>query len=167
MRHIIFVLALSLFIMSCGQNDTKQKELELKERELALKEKELSLNYKDTVILQKNLGDTVAVTPKVIAEDKIELPFIGTKYFNFMGGRGTEQSITITKDGTVILKSYGVPEAGTDPSVDYKGKYSKLIKVNKYEIYKIDGSEIYRVNAKGVVGKGCEGEGIPCISELK
>ncbi len=43
MRHIIFILTLSLLIISCGQTDTKQKELELKEKELALKEKELQL----------------------------------------------------------------------------------------------------------------------------
>jgi hypothetical protein len=48
MRQIIFLLTISLFIMSCGQNNTKQKELELKERELALKEKELQLKEKDT-----------------------------------------------------------------------------------------------------------------------
>lgn len=39
MRPFIFLLALT--ILSCGQSDTKQKELELKEKELALKEKEL------------------------------------------------------------------------------------------------------------------------------
>ena len=45
MRHIIlFALVVTLF--SCGQNSTKQKELELKEKELALKEKELQLKEK-------------------------------------------------------------------------------------------------------------------------
>ncbi len=47
MRHIIFLLTISLFVMSCGQNDTKQKELELKEKELALKQKELELKEKE------------------------------------------------------------------------------------------------------------------------
>ena len=47
MRHIIFILTLSFFIISCGQNDTKQKELELKEKELALKQKELELKEKE------------------------------------------------------------------------------------------------------------------------
>ena len=44
MRHIIFILTISLFVISCGQNDNKQKELELKEKELALKEKEIYLD---------------------------------------------------------------------------------------------------------------------------
>ncbi|MBL0202166.1 MAG: hypothetical protein IPP81_19020 [Chitinophagaceae bacterium] len=48
MRHLIFLLTFSLFLISCGQTDTKQKELELKEKELALKERELVLNVKDT-----------------------------------------------------------------------------------------------------------------------
>ena len=49
MRQLLKVLTLSFLIVSCGQSDTKQKELELKERELALKEKELSLKEKETV----------------------------------------------------------------------------------------------------------------------
>ncbi|MBL0202164.1 MAG: hypothetical protein IPP81_19010 [Chitinophagaceae bacterium] len=48
MRHIIILLTISLFLMSCGQNDTKQKELELKEKELALKQKELELKEKES-----------------------------------------------------------------------------------------------------------------------
>ncbi len=43
MRHIIF-LTTSLIIISCGQNDTKQKELALKEKELSLRERELALD---------------------------------------------------------------------------------------------------------------------------
>ena len=48
MRHFITVLTLSFIIASCGQNDNKQKELELKERELALKEKEFALKQQDS-----------------------------------------------------------------------------------------------------------------------
>ena len=42
MRQLTLFISF-LMIFSCGQSDTKQKELELKERELALKEKELDL----------------------------------------------------------------------------------------------------------------------------
>ena len=48
MQHLVFLLTISLLLMSCGQNETKQKELELKERELNLKEKELKLKLNDT-----------------------------------------------------------------------------------------------------------------------
>jgi ribosomal protein S12 len=63
MRHIILFFAIAT-LLSCGQNDTKQKELELKERELALKEKELQLkenpNSKDTA---KAVATTTPETP--------------------------------------------------------------------------------------------------------
>lgn len=47
MRHIILFVAIAT-LLSCGQNDTKQKEVELKEKELALKERELALKERDT-----------------------------------------------------------------------------------------------------------------------
>ena len=53
------MLTISLFVMSCGQNDTKQKELELKERELALKEKEFAMKEKDSVNLRTSIQEAV------------------------------------------------------------------------------------------------------------
>ena len=55
MKHTILILTI-FTLLSCSQNETKQKELELKERELALKEKELQLKENG------NQKDTVAVT---------------------------------------------------------------------------------------------------------
>ena len=47
MKKLITIVGVVIFasflLTSCGQNNLKQKELELKERELALKEKELDL----------------------------------------------------------------------------------------------------------------------------
>jgi hypothetical protein len=59
---MIFLLIASLVFTSCGQNETKQKELELKEKELPLKEQELNLKEKD-----KNSLKTVSIndTPQV------------------------------------------------------------------------------------------------------
>jgi len=51
MRLFIFILAIT--ISSCGQNDSKQKELDLKERELNLKEKELNLQKDSMRIVNK------------------------------------------------------------------------------------------------------------------
>jgi hypothetical protein len=56
MRHLIKICLLSLFLTSCGQSYTKQKELELKERELALREKELMLKNNDTAAVK---ADTI------------------------------------------------------------------------------------------------------------
>ena len=52
-------MAAAIFITSCGQSDTKQKELELEERELALKEKELALKEKDPTNTKTQIVDTV------------------------------------------------------------------------------------------------------------
>ena len=70
MRHFIFILTISLFVTSCDQNDTKQKELELKEKELALKEKELQLKEKETSLPTK---DTSSVTQQPIQKSKEQL----------------------------------------------------------------------------------------------
>src|ERR1035437_9179840 len=81
-----------LLLISCGQNDTKQKELELKERELALKEKELAskenassskipsdslktnaLTKEIPIInpLKIQLGDIVSIFPIIELSDKV------------------------------------------------------------------------------------------------
>jgi len=59
MRLFSFILIISLLVLSCSQNDTKQKELELKERELVLKEKEFELKQKDSATLKDLKTDTV------------------------------------------------------------------------------------------------------------
>jgi hypothetical protein len=56
MRQTILILTLCIFILSCGQNESKQKELELREREIAIKEKELALKQKDSVLPQTNVS---------------------------------------------------------------------------------------------------------------
>jgi len=61
-------LIASFFMVSCGQNINKQKELELKERELALKEKELALKEKDTT----EVSIKTAVTEKDIKTTEIK-----------------------------------------------------------------------------------------------
>ncbi len=62
MRQFILILTLGIFFLSCGQNENKQKELELKERELALKEKEFALKQKDSSNIQ-NQAKPVTTTP--------------------------------------------------------------------------------------------------------
>ena len=47
MRNFLLFLALIIFVTSCGQNDSKEKELELQKRELDLKQKELELKEKE------------------------------------------------------------------------------------------------------------------------
>ncbi|MBL0202165.1 MAG: hypothetical protein IPP81_19015 [Chitinophagaceae bacterium] len=85
MRHIIFLLTISLFLMSCGQNKTKQKELELKERELALKEKEMQIkekeNLKDTSIAATTNTATQSIPLNITYQTQNISPNVDMQYF--------------------------------------------------------------------------------------
>ncbi|PMB51659.1 hypothetical protein CEN39_14060 [Fischerella thermalis CCMEE 5201] len=93
-----------------------------------------------------------------------KLPFIGTRFFNFLGGNGTGQSIAIAADGTTIVKLNGK----FNSSIQYNGKFSNPIILQ-------DGSglglllkddKIYSLSADGQIAKGCRGEGTVCESSL-
>ncbi len=107
MRLLIFILVLS--ISSCGQNDSKQKELDLKERELAVKEKELKLQKdsldavnKIAVNNQTNTTNTPvneqATDPSKFTgswtgqgQDLIEIRFNNGQYFITLDADNTSQ----------------------------------------------------------------------------
>ncbi|MBL0202347.1 MAG: hypothetical protein IPP81_19980 [Chitinophagaceae bacterium] len=78
MRHIIFLLTISFFIMSCGQTDTKQKVLDLKEKEIALKEKELQ-NKADSLKSKNNTVEIVS-KDKNLLDSEIKENICDTKY---------------------------------------------------------------------------------------
>ncbi len=60
MKYLLVIFTFAF--LSCGQNETKQKELELKERELALKEKEFALKQSDSPT-NKTTVTTLVVPP--------------------------------------------------------------------------------------------------------
>ncbi|WLF83954.1 hypothetical protein [Moraxella sp. ZY210820] len=84
------------------------------------------------------LGSVIVITCFITTISNAQnLPFVGTRHFNFDTGSGTGQSITIRKDGTTTIKLHGVVSTG----VIYKGKYKSLMPVeNGY--YKIVGNKI-------------------------
>ena len=104
MKQLIFLFTISLFTMSCGQTDTKQKELELKERELVLKEKEFAIKNPDTSISKTKIIDTIKKVNKV--EEKLKLPFTGSYNYciqkNESGATGNAK-VTISDDGKLTL----------------------------------------------------------------
>jgi hypothetical protein len=83
MRSIIFILALSVLLISCGQNDTKQKEkeLELREREIKLKEDELKLkeNNLERNTVPKNTN-TQTATENISKNEDQKNSISSTKY---------------------------------------------------------------------------------------
>ena len=87
---IIFV---SVILASCGQNDNKQKELELKERELALKEKEFALKQKDSTVHQTT-SSTKAV--EQISVNDAGQDFLGE--WKYKDEFKTDAFLKITKD---------------------------------------------------------------------
>ncbi len=107
----------------------------------------------------------------VLAGQKQKLPFIGTRYFNFMGGTGTNQSITIDKNGkTTISKFFHGTFHGTGSTgVVYQGKFSNPITINYYgDIYKylFKDNNIYILDKDGKIEKDCRREGEICEAGL-
>lgn len=125
-------MILTAFLLSCGQNNIKQKEFEIKEKELNLKERELALKEKDSSIKSNfTLSTTATDTSKQLniasIETKPNLPFVGTKYFMFMTVYMGYQ-ITINQDETVLIKYIFSRGEDTQPSkVVYKGIYKKIM----------------------------------------
>jgi len=94
MRQTILILTTAIFLLSCNQNDTKQKELELKEREPVLKEKEFALKEKDsansiakkeTVQVSKPLPVQVS---KPLPDETKTLTLISPTFHEGDGGNG-------------------------------------------------------------------------------
>jgi hypothetical protein len=86
------------------------------------------------------------------APDK--LPFVGTKRFNFLGGSGTGQSITIAADGQTIIKLHGT----MDTIVQYSGAFTNPIVVeNGYGLLFQD-NKVYRTAPDGQIIKSCDGQ---------
>lgn len=78
------------------------------------------------------------------------LPFVGTKYFNFAGGSGTEESIKISRNGHTVIMAHGV--GGN--FVEYSGKYKNPITLDNYPDIKykiINKNKIALLDDKGRV----------------
>lgn len=96
------------------------------------------------------------------SDAKQSLPFVGTRGFNFLGGTGTGQSITIEADGTTIIKTHGLFSS----SVEYNGKFSNPIILQDGLSLLLKGDKIYSLSVDGQIARGCRGEGTLCESEL-
>jgi hypothetical protein len=90
------------------------------------------------------------------------LPFVGTKRFNFLNGSGTGQSITIEPDGTTTVKTHGT----MDTSISYSGPFTNPIIFEGGDGVKLSGDTIYSLRQDGEIAKGCIRADEPCKSEL-
>lgn len=89
------------------------------------------------------------------------LPFIGTRRFNFLGGSGTGQSITIKADGSTVVELHGTMSR----SVLYSGQFSNPIILNDGKGLLLRGNKVYMVSSDGQIVKSCLGKET-CEAEL-
>lgn len=130
MRKIIFLLTISLLVISCGQNENKQKELELKERELSLKEKELELKLKDTATSIKNLNANNSAGNNLIANCEIL-----NKWLSSIGVKANVDTTTLRKSKLNISNYVNVPNlkpAFYESGVELYTKLPKISVKNDY-----------------------------------
>lgn len=89
-----------------------------------------------------------------------KLPFVGKRYFNFYGGSGTGEIITINKNGNVtIVSDVTAGSIFYGSAVVYRGKYKTLMPDGYGRYYRIKGNKIYLTDAKGQTLDGDSGDG--------
>lgn len=122
-----------------------------------------SLSKDEMLHLQLALSEHIRNKQQPEAAAMPQLPFKGEKFFNFMGGNGTELSISISSNGDTILKSHGEVES----TELYKGKFTNPLTIdqNGTQLLFKDGKVYQQTN--GVINRGCKlEESEPCSSEL-
>jgi hypothetical protein len=80
------------------------------------------------------------------------LPFTGTRRFNFLGGSGTGQSITIESNGDTLVQLHGTMQT----SVLYRGKFSNPIVLEDGVKLLLEGDRIYILGPKQHSAKDCK-----------
>lgn len=116
-------------------------------------------------MIEKTILAVVILTFSLPVFAKLDLPFNGTRHYNFMGGSGTGESIHINKNGYTTIKIHGKDGSG----IIYQGAYKKMIPVYDNENYYtiIGNNAITMLNEKGNQEFGCSGEETEaCISQL-
>lgn len=107
----------------------------------------MKLSKFNTLIKQGLLGLLFFISTLSYAQ---QLPFIGTRTFNFDSGNNSGQVITIKKNGDVIIKS-DTPV----PYVIYKGKYRTFIPIYDDGYYKIVGNRIQWLDKRKKIKPEC------------
>ncbi|WP_368227058.1 hypothetical protein, partial [Aeromonas sp. R1-1] len=85
------------------------------------------------------------------AQARADLPFVGKRRFNFSGGSGTAEFITIQSNGHTVVES-----CGSECSIDFEGPFTNPLKT-QYGIYRVEAKRIFELDEKGQ-GKTCQKE---------
>lgn len=144
--------------------DDKEKS----EKEIAMVESSYKKKAKIYILIDDNNhkeGDAMLAerieSNCAISAAEIDLPFIGTRFFNTAGGSGTEESITIKKDGSTIIKVHGKTGTG----IEYKGKFRNPILLEDGSGWLFKGNKVYSLE-DGKIMHGCRGDDDECDSDL-
>jgi hypothetical protein len=85
------------------------------------------------------------------AQASADLPFVGKRRFNFSGGSGTAEFITIQSNGHTVVES-----CGSECSIDFEGPFTNPLKT-QYGVYRVEAKRIFELDDKGQ-GKTCQKE---------
>ena len=85
------------------------------------------------------------------AKARADLPFVGKRRFNFSGGSGTAEFITIQSNGHTVVES-----CGSECSIDFEGPFTNPLKT-QYGVYRVETKRIFELDEKGQ-GKTCQKE---------
>ncbi|MGU5762045.1 hypothetical protein [Aeromonas hydrophila] len=85
------------------------------------------------------------------AQARADLPFLGKRRFNFSGGSGTAEFITIQSNGHTVVES-----CGSECSIDFEGPFTNPLKT-RYGIYRVEAKRIFELDEKGR-SKTCQKE---------
>ncbi len=163
MKHTIYFIVITALFIACKQNVSNEVATEE-----ALKVAAIQLNTDSAI---------ATISESTLIESKLDLPFIGKRRFNFLGGAVTAICIEIKPDGTVLISSVSVNfDKNDNPNgyredVYFKGKYSDIIKetpngtivvvkesADYTSYYKIERDMIYMVDKNGIKDKNCGDE---------
>ena len=105
----------------------------------------------------------------VFSQNNVELPFVGMKSFSFCEGNACESDITIYKNGTCKIVSYGFMRE--DNRTEYKGKYQSILWIYKkgkkdYGYKILEKRNIIIVGPNGKLKRDCFYENQPCKSKM-
>lgn len=123
----------------------------------------------DTNVAQAEV-DILATQTKTADITKLELPFVGQLYFDFVGANATMMGIKIDKTGHTTIEGYTGGLPGYTYEL-YEGEYSPMMQIADGEsFFTIVGKNaIAELDSKGklMYGDGCNiEEGKPCVTNL-
>ena len=144
MKNVITIFGAIIFasfiLASCGQNDNKQKELELKERELALKEKEFALKEKGI-----SQNDSIGEKPITLASPKQTVSTdnsLSKLVVNLQQIEGTLGQVTFSQKGKTLFYFERKPKKGKIVINGNEHILKKLSFDSNNGSYKISGDQV-------------------------